>query len=79
MARDGTSTILEASRKICKMVATFGVVRFAQRTTPEFGAAVSALVAACNAFEALDDFPGEIDQTIPIRPGEDVFVPPPGA
>ena len=28
-------------------------------------AAVVALVAACQAFEALDDYPGQIDQTVP--------------
>lgn len=73
MARtvDGTSTILAASRVICRLVGRFGTARFAARTTPEFGAAVEALVVACMAFEALDDYPGQIDSSGTIRPGED--------
>lgn len=63
MARsiDGTSSILKFSRGICRMVGRFGVVGFGSKTTPAFQAAVVALVAACQAFEALEDQPGEID------------------
>lgn len=60
---NGVSTILYASRLICRMVGRFGTAQFIVETTPEFGAAVSALVAACQAFEALDDYPGEADHT----------------
>ena len=65
MARqvNGTSSIIAASRWICRMVGRFGVARFTANTTPEFGAAVTALVLACMAWEALDDFPGEVDHT----------------
>lgn len=68
---DGTSSILYASRIVCRMVGKFGTARFALRTTPAFAAAVEALVTACMAFEALDDYPGQIDSSGPIRPGED--------
>lgn len=65
MARrvDGTSSIIAASRWICRMVGRFGAARFGANTTPEFQAAVVALVIACQAWEALDDFPGEVDHT----------------
>lgn len=66
MARDGTSTILQASRTICRMAGLFGLARFGARTSPAFMAAVQALVIACQAFEALDDQPGEIDETAPL-------------
>lgn len=67
MARNvrGTSSILAASRWICRIVGRFGVVRFTADTSPEFGAAVTALVLACQAFDALDDYPGEVDHTAP--------------
>ena len=71
MARDGTSTIIALTRKICKLKAVWGAASLASKTTPEFATAVNALVAACTAFEALDDYPGEIDNTAPLRPGED--------
>lgn len=63
MARtiDGTSSILQFSRGICRIVGRFGTVRFGNKTTPEFEAAVAALVLACQAFDALEDAPGEID------------------
>lgn len=75
MARNvsGTSTILRSSRTICRMVGRFGTVRFAAATTPEFAAAVLALQAACVAFEALDNYPGQIDKVAPDGP-EDAFV-----
>lgn len=72
--RTGSSIIITLSRKICSVVGRFGAGDLATRATPEFAAAVLALVAACQAFEALDDFPGQIDATAPIRPGEDVVV-----
>lgn len=71
MARTGTSTIISAARTICRMVAIYGANDLAVKTTPEMAAAVSALVVACTAFEALDDQPGEIDNVAPLRPGED--------
>lgn len=64
--RNGSSTILKASRTICRMVGLYGITGFASRyQDAAFTAAVQALVTACNAFEALDDYPGQIDQTPP--------------
>jgi hypothetical protein len=71
----GTSSILGASRVICRMVGRFGTARFALATTPQFAAAVVALVAACQAFEALDNEPGQIDGSAPDGP-EDAGYPP---
>ena len=42
----------------------------AAKTTPQFAAAVSALVLACQAFEALDDQPYQVDNTAPRGPGD---------
>lgn len=71
MARDGSATIIRLARKICRLEAVWGAASLATRTTPEFAAAVSALSSACRAFELLDDYPGERDNTAPLRPGED--------
>lgn len=70
----GSSTIIALARKICRLVAIYGAGDLATRATPEFKTAVLALVAACSAFEALDDFPGQVDATAPIREGEDVVI-----
>jgi len=50
------------------MVGVYGASGMATATTPEFAAAVLALVAACNAFTALDDYPAEVDRTTPYGP-----------
>jgi hypothetical protein len=63
--RDGWSSIYQASRVICRMVGKYGTARIAAHSTPEFQAAVFALAGACLAFEALDDYPSQIDQTLP--------------
>ena len=70
MARTGTASILKNARKICKMVNIYGAIDLVDRTTPEFGAAVTALVVACTALEALDDFVGQIDNTGPLFSGD---------
>lgn len=70
--KTGTPTIIRAARVICRMVGVWGAGDLATKTTPEFATAVFALVTACQAFEALDDFPGQIDSSGGIRPGEDV-------
>lgn len=74
MARqvNGTSSILSGSRLICRMVGRFGVARFTANTTPEFGAAVAALVVACQAFEALDNYAGQIDKVAPDGPEDEL-------
>lgn len=66
--RTGTSTIYHLAKKICKMVALYGASDLASRTSAEFAAAVTALVAACNAFEALDNFPFQVDRVAPDGP-----------
>lgn len=66
--RTGTPTIIRLVRKICRIHATWGASNLASRTTPEFAAAVTALMAACAAFEALDNFPAEIDRVAPDGP-----------
>lgn len=70
--KTGTPTIIKLTRKICRLVGTYGAGDLGTKATPEFRTAVLALVAACQAFETLDDFPGEVDATDPIRAGEDV-------
>lgn len=74
MARtvDGFSSFLVGARLICRIVGKYGTNGIATRGTPELAAAATALVVACQAFELLDDHPGEIDSSGPIRPGEDV-------
>jgi hypothetical protein len=62
---------MQAARTICRMVGLYGAGDLSSRTTPEFAAAAFALSAACLAFEALDDQPGEHDNTGTIRVGED--------
>jgi hypothetical protein len=68
MARTGTPAIIKLTRKICKLVTVYGASDLAAKTSPAFQAAVTALVAACVAFEALDDYPAEIDITAPFGP-----------
>jgi hypothetical protein len=62
---DGSSTIIASTRRICRMVGKYGTGGIISATSghPAFAAAVVALVAACQVWEALDDFPGEVDQT----------------
>ena len=79
MARTGTPTIIKLVRKVCRVYAVLGAGDLATKTTPEYALAVAALALACHAFEALDDYPGEIDYSGGIRPGEDIMPPiPPG-
>lgn len=68
MARTGTPTVIALSRKICKVVGRYGAADLGDRVPEGFRVAVLALVAACLAFEALDDQPGEIDSTGPVNP-----------
>jgi hypothetical protein len=64
-SKTGTSTIYHLAKKICKMVAVYGATDLAARTSTEFAAAVAALVLACHAFDALDNFPFQIDRVAP--------------
>jgi hypothetical protein len=67
-SRTGTPSIIKLSRKICKLKANFGASNLEDATTPEFAAAVDALAIACAAFEALDNFPAQIDRVAPAGP-----------
>ena len=67
-SRTGTPTIYRLARGICRMVAIYGAADLSARTTPEFAAAVTALVGACRAFEALDNYPMQIDRVAPDGP-----------
>jgi len=66
--RTGTSTIYYLAKKICKMTALYGATDLASRTSAEFAAAVAALVLACQAFEALDNYPFQVDRVSPAGP-----------
>jgi hypothetical protein len=67
-SRSGTPTIIKLSRKICRLKNVWGAANLEAATSPEFAAAVAALVIACQAFEALDNFPAQIDLVAPAGP-----------
>ena len=67
-SRTGTPTIIKLARKICRLKSVWGASNLAANTTPEFAAAVEALQVACVAFEALDNFPAQIDMVAPAGP-----------
>lgn len=67
-SKTGTSTIYHLAKKICKMVAIYGATDLSSRTSAEFAAAVAALVLACQAFEAADNIPFQIDRVAPAGP-----------
>lgn len=69
-SKTGTPTIIKLVRRICKIRAIYGAGDLETRTTAEFAAAVAALQLACAAFEALDDFPGQIDNTGAVFGGD---------
>jgi hypothetical protein len=67
-SRTGTPSIIRYSRKICKLKAQWGAANLSSATSPEFAAAVTALTIACAAFEALDNYPAQIDRIAPDGP-----------
>jgi len=69
-SKTGTPSIIRLVRRICSIVGRYGAGNLATVTTPAHAEAVMALMVACQAFEALDDFPGQIDSSGFIRPGE---------
>lgn len=73
--RTGSSTVIRLTRKICRVVGTYRAADLPVRTTTQFAAAVNVLIAACQAWEALDDQPGEIDAVAPLA-SEDFAVGP---
>lgn len=71
-SKTGSPTIIKLARHICRVRSRYGASDLATKATPEFEAAVTALAVACAVFEALDDYPGQIDSSAPLRPGEDI-------
>lgn len=67
-SRTGTPTVIKFVRKVCNTVRKYGAADLAAATTPEYAAAVGTLMVACAAFEALDNYPGEIDNIPPTGP-----------
>lgn len=67
-SRTGTPSIIKLARKICKLKANFGASNLRVATSADFDDAVTALTLACAAFEALDNFPAEIDRVNPAGP-----------
>lgn len=67
-SRTGTPSIYKFTKKICRMVNTYGASDLATRTSADFASAVLALVAACAVFDALDNFPLQIDRLAPDGP-----------
>ncbi len=67
-SRTGTSLIVRLVHKICVLVGRYGANDLASRTSTEYALAVTALVAACHAFEALDNFPYQVDRVAPAGP-----------
>lgn len=65
-SRTGTPTIIRLARKICRVRALYGASDLTAKTSSDFASAIAALAVACAAFEALDDFPAEIDSTTPF-------------
>jgi len=68
MSRTGTPLVIKLSRKICRVVSKYGAIDLESRTSVEFKAAVAALMLACAAFEAADNYPAEIDSVAPDGP-----------
>lgn len=71
-SRTGVPTIVALARKICRLVAIYGAGNLQSSTSPEFNLAIIGLVTACQALEALDDFPMQIDRSAPFGP-EDII------
>lgn len=69
----GTAGILDRVRELCKFARRYPYVQLLLTRTghPEMGAAVSSLIAACDAFEALDNNPWERDAVSPSTSPED--------
>jgi len=67
-SRTGTPSIIKYVRKICHLVNTYGAANLSSETSAGYAAAVGALVVACTAFEALDNFPAQIDRVAPDGP-----------
>ena len=71
---DGGSSILAATRKICRLVGRFGTGGVDRIAGEEMAAAVAVLVALCIAFDLTDDYPGQVDRTTGTEPADGVPV-----
>jgi hypothetical protein len=69
----GTAGILDRVRELCKFARRYPYAQLLLQRTgqPEMGAAVGSLIAACDAFEALDNNPWESDAVSPGTSPED--------
>lgn len=68
MARDGMRSVLQASRRIRRVIGRFGVAGVATRLGGDMATAVTTLTAVLAALEALDDYLQVIDRN--PEPGE---------
>jgi hypothetical protein len=71
-SKTGTPAIIQAARKISRMVRKYGAADLEANTAPAFKVAVFALIAACALFDSLDNNPGQVDRVAPDGP-EDVY------
>lgn len=72
-SRTGTPSIIKYSRKICRLVGNLGAADLQAKTSVGFKTAVLALVVACQAFEAADNYPAQIDRIEPDGPEDAGF------
>lgn len=66
-SRTGSGTIIACARKISRVKHRFGATDLSVKADSAVALAVTALVAAYDAWAAADDYPGEIDATAPIE------------
>lgn len=64
--RDGSSAIITAARRIRKMKAVYKATNLTERTSGAFASAVGQLIAALDVWEATDDYPGQVDRSMPF-------------
>ena len=67
-SKTGTPSIIRMARKVCQLYHKWGAADLEAKTSPAFKAAVVALAIACAAFEAADNYPGEVDSVAPAGP-----------
>lgn len=70
--RTGVSSILKGVRLICRVAEKFNTVAYVNTVNPQLAVAIQAVVTACAGLRALDDFPGEIDNSGLGAVGEDL-------
>lgn len=70
--KTGVSSILKGVRLICRVAERFNTVAYLNTINPQLAVAISAVVTACQGLRALDDFPGEIENSGIGAVGEDL-------